>query len=207
MGDRRSSLPPRPAQRVPSVPQLELEAIVPEDQHLVLSWSEALDDADYLALLDLPLPAPGEPGPKEEELRDAFHVFCERFHPDVYPDAPDDVREAAMNVFARGAEAYRVLRNPKLAERYYKLACAGTLRMPPEELARPPESKKPASAREATRTAAAATFAARADELMATGDLKQARLQLQLASMKEPENEDLAEMLRTLEDQLRPRRA
>lgn len=187
---------------------LELEAI-PEDQHLVLSWAEALDDADYLALLDLPLPSPGEPGPTESEVSDAFHLFCERFHPDAYPDAPEDVREAAIAVFRRGAEANRVLRDPTLRAHYLRVVHQGTLRLTPAELARggKPDRVKPTSARQAARTAAATNFAARADELMAAGDLQQARLQLQFAALREPDNEDLAELLRSVEEQLQSRRA
>ena len=198
-----------PAQRIITAP-LELEAIVPEDQHLVLSWAEALDDADYLALLDLPLPLVGEPGPTDDDLREAFHIFCERFHPDAYPDAPDDVREAAIAVFRRGAEAYRVLRDPRLAAHYLRVVHEGTLRLAPEDLARSGNGekiKKATTAGEAVRTAAAANFAARADEAIAAGNLKQARLQLQLATMKEPDNADLAEFLRAIEEQLQSRRA
>lgn len=216
MVDRRSSLPPRPGdQRVSAIPQvpqpgvpvisvipLELDAILPEDHHLVLSWAEALDQADYLALLDLPIPE-GD-ALDEGVLRDAFHLFAERFHPDSYPDAPDDVREAAIAVFRRGAEAYRVLRDPALRKRYLKLLEAGVLRLSPEELAKAEKGERgrPTSAREAARTAAAASFATRADELIAAGDLKQARLQLQLAVMKEPDNEDLADMLRDVQEKL-----
>jgi curved DNA-binding protein CbpA len=198
----RSSLPPRPAQRVVTAP-LELEdAAVPEDHHLVLSWSEALDQADYLALLDLP----DSGDASDEQLRDAFHLFAERFHPDAYQGAPDDVREAATSVFRRGAEAYRVLRDPELRKRYLEQLAGGALRLTPEEIARAPRVK-PTSAKEAAKTAAAANFGARADELLAAGDLKKARLQLQLATMKEPDNEDLAEMLGDVEDKLLPRRA
>lgn len=175
--------------------------MVPEDHHLVLSWSEALDHADYLALLDLP----SDGSATDDEIRDAFHVFAERFHPDAYQGAPEDVREAATAVFRRGAEAYRVLRSPQLRERYYRLLDEGTLRLAPEDLARTAR-EKPKTVTEAARTAAAATFAARADELISAGDLKKARLQLQLATMKEPENDDLADMLREIEEKLQPGR-
>ncbi|MBI2389534.1 MAG: hypothetical protein HYV09_08050 [Deltaproteobacteria bacterium] len=219
MVDRRSSLPPRPSQANPSQPRpagrintmpLDLDAVdlvVPEDHHLVLSWAEALDQADYLALLDLAPPREGEPGPNDEEIIDAFHTFAERFHPDSYADAPHDVREAALAVFRRGAEAYRVLRDVSLRQRYYRLLEAGTLRMSPEEIAHAEkgERKRPDTARQAVKTAAAAPFAAEADAQLAAGDLKKARLQLQLATMKEPDNEDLAAMLLDVEARLAAR--
>ena len=118
------------------------------------------------------------------------------------------MRDAAIAVFRRGAEAYRVLRDPVLRRRYLKLLAEGVLRLPGEELARAEkgERARPASAKEATRTVAAAGFATRADELIAAGDLRQARLQLQLAVMKEPDNEDLEGMLRALEEKLAPSR-
>jgi hypothetical protein len=220
MPDRRSSLPPRPSQRVSSIPTLhvptpgvpvttaplELDAILPEDHHLVLSWAEALEHADYLALLDLPIPE-GD-ALDEGELRSAFHVFAERFHPDAYPAAPDDVRDAAIAVFRLGAEAYRVLRDPSLRKRYLRLLGEGVLRLPAEDLAGAEKSERPrpTSAKQAARTAAAMSFATRADELIAAGDLRQARLQLQLAVMKEPDNEDLSDMLRALEEELARRK-
>jgi len=198
---------PLPGLRVNTSP-LGFDAFVPEDHHLVLSWAEALDEADYLALLDLPVPERGSPGPTDHEIREAFHVFAERFHPDVYPDAPDDVRDAAIAVFRRGAEAYRVLLDRELRERYYAVLADGSLRLAPDEIARATrgERRKATNAREAVKTAAAAAFAALADELIAAGDLKKARLQLQLATMKEPDNADLAELLHELEEKLQTRR-
>lgn len=76
----------------------------------------------------------------------------------------------------------------------------GALRMTHDEVA---DSIRPAGrVQDLVRSAVARPFAEKADELLAKGDKKQARLQLQLAVMREPNNQRLAERLRALEQEL-----
>lgn len=179
----------------------ERQTLPPEDlesdpEEAILEWARTIDSVDYLTLLRLP---PGEP--TEARVREAWRAFALAFHPDRHRDAPDEVRDAATRVFQRGAEAYRILLDPTLRARYMELVAQGALRMTPEEAA---ESIRPsARAQDLVRSAVARPFAEKADELIARGELKQARLQLQLAAMREPNNAKLAARLRELDEQLR----
>jgi curved DNA-binding protein CbpA len=161
----------------------------------ILAWARALDSVDYLTLLRLP-----QTEPTSDDVRVAWRQFALVFHPDGRRDAPDEVRVAATHVFQRGAEAYRILLDPTLRRRYMQLLAQGVLRMSPDEVAdtnRPDERVQ-----DLVRSAVARPFAEKADELIARGDLKQARLQLQLAIMREPNNQKLAERLRALDAEL-----
>ncbi len=183
--DERQTLPPE-----------DLEA---DPEEAILEWARTVDAVDYLTLLRLPLEEP-----TEASVREAFRTFALAFHPDRHRDAPDDVRDAATRVFQRGAEAYRILLDPALRRRYMELVAHGTLRMSEGEIV---ESRRSGSARvqDLVRSSIARPFAEKADELIARGDLKQARLQLQLAAMREPNNDKLAARLRELDEQLRRR--
>lgn len=178
----------------------ERQTLPPEDletdpDEAVLEWARTLDAVDYLTLLRLPTSEP-----TEERVREAWRAFALAFHPDRHREAPEEVRDAATRVFQRGAEAYRVLLDPALRPRYMDLVARGKLRMTFEEAA---ESIRPSvRAQDLVRSAVARPFAERADELIARGELKQARLQLQLAAMREPNNDRLAARLRELDEQL-----
>jgi len=178
----------------------DLDTLPPEDletdpEDALLQWATMIDGIDYLTLLRLPAAEPSE-----EDVRAAWRNFALAFHPDRHRDAPEDVRAAATHVFQRGAEAYRILLDPALRRRYMEMLARGALRMSPEEVV---ESQRPrARVQDLVRSAVARPFAEKADQLLARGELKQARLQLQLAIMREPNNHQLTERLRALDAQL-----
>jgi hypothetical protein len=182
------------------------EALEPDADELVLHWDAVLDDTDYFALMRLDRPVGNEQGPTDKDVKDAFHAFALAFHPDRYRGASEVVHAAANRVYMRGAEAYRVLQDPLLRKRYARQLTAGEgTRMRADEIAQ--STRQPAAGgieklQEVVRSAAAHPFALRADELIAAGDLKQARLQLQLAMMKEPQNARLEERLRELDEEI-----
>lgn len=194
----------------PSAPQtLPPDDLEPDADAMVLHWGATLDAVDYFTLLHLPTPAADAAPPGEVEVRRAFHSFALAFHPDRYRGAPPDVREATNRVFARGAEAYRVLLDPLLARHYARQladGADGALRASNEEIAlsapRGSGAGESVLVADLVRSAAARPFAARADELIAAGDLRQARLQLQLAILKDPQNARLEERMRALDDDL-----
>ena len=162
----------------------------------ILEWASTLDAVDYLTLLQLP-----QVEPSEDEVRAAWRHFALSFHPDRHRDSPDEVRAAATRVFQRGAEAYRILLEPTLRRRYMEMLARGALRMSHEDIA---DSHRPeARVQDLVRSAVARPFAEKADELIARGELKQARLQLQLAIMREPNNQKLNDRLRELDAQIR----
>lgn len=185
---------------------IEPEALEPDADDLVLRWDGTLDRVDYFTLLRLAVPS-AERDVRESEVRGAFHAFALAFHPDRYRGADDAVREAANRVYCRGGEAYRVLLDPLLRRRYVRLIAEGTLRMSPEEIADATQGRGSDALADLVKSAAARPFAQRADELIAAGDLKQARLQLRLALTKEPRNVRLEERMRELEAKIGPKAA
>ena len=184
------------------------EALEPDVDDVVMSWDAVLDETSYLALLRLELH--GDALPTDDEVKRAFHGFALAFHPDRYRSATDEVRAAANRVYCRGAEAYRVLQDPLLRAHYVRQLASGTLRMAAEEISQSSRSSGAPTERDSiedlVRSSAAMPFAVRADELIAAGDLKQARLQLQLAAMKDGgSNARLDERMRQLDEALKKR--
>lgn len=176
------------------ITSLPPDALEDDGEELVLAWAAMLDRVDYLALLRLPTDRPLE----EPELRRAFHDFALAFHPDRWRDAHDDVRSAAIAVYCLGAEAYKVLQDPLMRKRYLRLRAAGRLRMPPEEIAQSARADEGESFEAMVRSPQAIPFAKRADELMLAGNVRQAKLQVQLALAKDPGNARLEERLADL---------
>ena len=184
---------------------IDTDALEMDAEESILAFASELESVDYLSLLRLPRPDSADAGPAEDEIRDAFHGFANAFHPDRHRGAPVDVADAAAQVYRRGAEAYRVLQDPMLRRRYYRLLIEqGATRMPPDEIAQSKHVERGVreSIASMVRSAAAEAFARRADELLEKGDVKQARLQLQLALMREPQNARLQERMKTLEEQI-----
>jgi len=82
------------------------------DRAVILAWLKVLDDLTYYALLSVPDDA------SHDDLKRAFHVFADTFHPDAHSGRPDDEREAIGRIFRRGTEGYRVLEDPALRTGY-----------------------------------------------------------------------------------------
>lgn len=71
------------------------------------------------------------------EIKRAFHNFAQNFHPDLYYEEEEPIREAAREVFKRAVESYEVLRDPGLQQRYVEQFLKKKhLRFPPEEFSR-----------------------------------------------------------------------
>lgn len=178
--------------------ELDEDALIDPDE-VVREWARSLDTIDYFSLLALPLDA--DLG--EERVREAWRAFALAFHPDRHRDAPDDVRIATTHVFQRGAEAYRVLQDPVLRRRYLELLERdGAVRMSHDQVASVKQEGDGSLARDLVHSPAARAFAEQADQLLAAGRLEAARLQLQLALMREAGNERLARLLREVEQRI-----
>ena len=76
------------------------------------AWLAVLDDLTYYELFGL------DPGAGADDVRAAFHVFCDTFHPDRHFGRPDPEREAVSAIFKRGTEAYLVLGDVGLRGHY-----------------------------------------------------------------------------------------
>ncbi len=132
------------------------------------------------------------------------------FHPDRHVARSDEERAAVSAVFKRGTEAYLVLSDDGMRGRYDEQLLAKGADRALRTLAhsRPPskQSVGPKKLEDAAHSAAARPFVRRAEELMAAGDFRQAKLQLVMANHMEPGNEALESALRTLEAKLAERK-
>jgi len=170
----------------------------------IFAWLKVLDELTYYELFGIPRDAGAD------DVRVAFHVFCDTFHPDRHFARSYDERQALSTIFKRGTEAYLVLCDEALRGHYDAQLAARPNLAPPRisfaPMSRPPPSSRmpgaPAPLDEVVRSPSARPFARRADELLRKGDLRQAKLQLVMANHMDPGNEDLEEALRKIEEQL-----
>jgi curved DNA-binding protein CbpA len=133
-----------------------------------------LDKLDYYALFGLRASA------KEADIRDAFHRFALLFHPDRYVDDPER-RAAALPVFKRGTEAYRVLKNSLLRARYDKVLGSGRLRLNFEEMTEVVVGGATEARREPPLPAPVQALHDQAVQALERGDVNGATMMLQLA--------------------------
>lgn len=143
-------------------------------------------EPDYYALLGVSQNATAD------AIRKAFHELARNYHPDRWTGQPDAERAAA--IYRRGAEAYRVLMEPADRARYDQGLGRGEVRLAPaavETGGRPP----PASVT-AIRSPKARPFWQKAQEALKSGDLKHAKLNLELALNADPGNPTIEALLR-----------
>jgi curved DNA-binding protein CbpA len=167
------------------------------DRQVIVAWLQVLDDLTYYAMFGVPQDA------SPDELKDAFHVFADTFHPDVHSGRPEDERDAIGRIFRRGTEAYRVLTDPALRAQYDASLAEGE---PPSVVSRrlslPPAPSRPVTPKklaDTIKSPQARPLVIRGEELAKKGDFKQAKLQLSLARNYEPDNEALAQLLKDVE--------
>jgi len=148
-----------------------------------------LDELDYYALL----------GVREDasvtEIKAGFRGFALRHHPDCFAGDAQAAAEATR-IYRRGTEAYRVLCNPQLRSSYDEQRRLGKKRLDPHATAsvRPGRSSAPDAVH-----ARARPFLARAEQALAVGDLKQAKLNYQIALQHDPRSGLLRQRLAELE--------
>lgn len=156
----------------------------------------SLDDLDYYALLGV------APDASPADIKAGFRAFARRYHPDRFAGDAQGVSEATL-IYRRGTEAYRVLTHPEQRRCYDEQVKQGKLRLSPQAAA---------SVRPSGRTGApdavharARPFLARAEQAMAAGDLKQAKLNYQIALQHDPASELLRQRMAELESRLAQR--
>jgi DnaJ-class molecular chaperone len=166
---------------------------------VIFEWLRVLDELTYYELFGIASEA------NPDEVREAFHEFCDTFHPDRHVARGLDERHAISMIFKRGTEAHLVLSDAALRGHYdAQLAVrpeGRPQRLSHRPLSRPPPSHRatPASLEDAVRSSAARPFVRRAEELMRKGDLRQAQLQLAMANHRDPGNAVLESALRDVE--------
>lgn len=176
------------------------------DWESLFGWVEQLDRLDYYELLGVEREA------EVDRICAAFQEFAATFHPDAHPGRDELERQALEDVFKRGSEAYGVLIDPALRAQYNQAldaAAADSLpriqSVPPPSVSGVPVSQRPPKLEDVARTPSARPFARRAEELVDKGDLKQAKLQMVMATHMDPGNDALQAYLRHIEEQLKPR--
>jgi curved DNA-binding protein CbpA len=165
------------------------------------AWLEVLDDLTYYELFGV------APHADRDEIHAAFHAFCDAFHPDRHVGREPGDQDAVGTIFKRGTEAYIVLTDAALRRQYDEQLAVHTTAPPPRmslsPLSRPPPRKQgEGGIEDAVRSPSARPFARRAEELIAKGDLRQAKLQLVMANHMDPNNAALEAALRGVEAKL-----
>jgi curved DNA-binding protein CbpA len=152
------------------------------DRVALMQWIDVLDLLTYYELFCVPATS------TYDDLRSAFHLFADTFHPDGHRWRAHDEQDAIGRIYRRGTEAWRILSDPTLRARYDDAVAHGVVR--PEELlveiAAPRASlapPPPGGGRliDKVRAPGARPFVLRAEELMKKGDPKQAKIQLVMA--------------------------
>jgi curved DNA-binding protein CbpA len=176
---------------------------VSESGEFIFAWLRVLDELTYYELLEV------QPTASGDQIRTAFHRFCDTFHPDRHVARSSNERDALLAIFKRGTEAYLALADVGLRSQYDEQLASMEQRQPPRishtVRSRPPPSQAPGAARrleEAARSPSSRPFARRADELIEAGDLRQAKLQLVMANHLDPGNADFESALRQIEARL-----
>jgi DnaJ-class molecular chaperone len=156
-----------------------------------------LDELDYYALFGL------TQGATVDAVKAGFRAFARRYHPDRFAGDAAQVAEATR-IYLRATEAYRVLTQPEQRRIYDACLQQGQLRMEPLGAVGNPRSQRPSqkSTRPDGVLARARPFVARAEQALLAGDLKQARLNYQIALQHDPENSKLRHKLTEVEGRL-----
>lgn len=151
-----------------------------------LPVADRLDQLDYYTLIGVPM------GASADEIREAFHTFALKFHPDNHGATEKVAR--ATRIFRRGTEAYRVLRDPVQRKAYDEALAGGRLRLRPEEGARAQKRSRPVPI-----NARARPFFLQAQQAFKDGKKGQAKLHLQLALQHQPDHPELLQLKSQLE--------
>jgi curved DNA-binding protein CbpA len=179
----------------------------PEPREPFDAWLAVLDDLTYYELFGL------EPHAGADDVRAAFHAFCDTFHPDRHFALDGPERDVVSAIFKRGTEAYVVLNDEALRGHYDAELAARANQARPGSLpprirfsthARPARSVAPEAVKlEDAASPMARPYARRAEELIRAGDLRQAKLQLVMATHFDPENALLVGALKEVEGRLK----
>jgi len=140
--------------------------------------ADNLDRIDYYAILGVARDA------SADQVREAFHRFALRHHPDQHVDAAA-LAARALRIFKRGSEGYRVLLDPVLRARYDAALARGEVRLTPDAERRAVvQEARVAAVSEAPLPPDVAGLFEKAADAFKRGDLKNAKAFLLLVSRK-----------------------
>jgi DnaJ-class molecular chaperone len=165
------------------------------DETYLDAWLAQLEMLSFYEVLGVDIAV------RHDALVLAYHRFCASFHPDAHRGRTAGFRAKISRIFLRGNEAFRVLDDPSLRARYDDGLRRGEV-VPRISLVPTASSTTRLAApkrwEELVNSPAAREFARRAEALAKAGDVKQARLQLDLARSMDGGNPALTELLATL---------
>lgn len=161
--------------------------------------SDPLEQLDYYTLLQVPEDAPAD------QIRQAFHRFAAKYHPDRFTGGGADQAtvERAAQIYRRGAEAYKVLTDPRRRKLYDAGLKEGRLRFDPNA-APPPEPVSIHKWPIQVKSPLARPFALKAEQLYKAGDYGNAKTNLKLALQKDRGNPQIEALLADIEQRLHP---
>ncbi len=143
-----------------------------------------LDRTTYYQILDVPADAGGD------AIRDAYYRLVRVAHPDRHAREPDERRRAVVRYYARIGEAWRVLSTPTSRKTYDEALGRGASRLADTaRRAAPPKDPSHRAARDLYERGMA---------LVAAGDGKGAKVQLDMALAFEPGSNAIQEALASL---------
>jgi DnaJ-class molecular chaperone len=154
-----------------------------------------LDLYNYYQLLEI------EEQARVDEVRAAFYRQASRLHPDRFGGKLGNptTKEKLGTIYARIAEAYKVLSEPKKRASYDAALKTGTLRYVEVER----EKKGPQNPEDVCKKPEAKKFARLAMQNLRAGDIKGANQNFKFALAYEPENPFLKEQAATTEAELK----
>lgn len=148
----------------------------------------ALEGLDHFELLDVPANA------SSATIQDAFHNMAGGLHPDRHRNVlSPEQHETLIKVYAKIAEAYRVLRSPEHRKKYLQ----DEAKRRGNDAPAPREPQDPASAL-ALLSPKAQQLYRRAVAAHRTGDKASAQLNMRMALAKHPQSGFLRDALKKL---------
>lgn len=150
--------------------------------------AESDEELDYYAVLGVIRAA------TSDQIRSAFHRFAREHHPDNFGGDSAEDAERRTQLYQLGTEAYRILLDPNKRQIYDEGLAQGRVRYSASRADETRRTLRPPGG-VLLRSSKARVFFSRADKAIKAEDWPQAKLNLQLALMNEPENKDLKSKL------------
>ncbi|RLB54369.1 MAG: hypothetical protein DRJ42_09335 [Deltaproteobacteria bacterium] len=144
---------------------------------------DRLELLDYYTLLSL------EQRATADQIRQAFHEFALKYHPDRHVGGVSQKLARAAQIFRRGAEAYRVLLDPESRRRYDAQLAKGKLRYDPSLEDTRALRRSMGSGILTVDSPKARPFYMKALEAIKAEDWQTAKLNLKIAQGHEPGNQ------------------
>ncbi|MET0287166.1 MAG: J domain-containing protein [Polyangiales bacterium] len=158
---------------------------------------DPLEQLDYYTLLQV------DQGATADQVRRAFHEFAARYHPDKFlRSGAEKVHvERAAQIYRRGAEAYKVLTDPRRRKAYDAQLAEGNLRFDANQEPPPPPVATGAWPIR-VKNPMARPFATKAEQAFKARDWGNAKVNLKMALSKDTGNVQITALLAEVEQKM-----